>query len=55
LIFREVFERAGKLKEWVELMDHHLTNYFGASFENHTEVQTDFLKQGLRMNINSWE
>ena len=36
-------------------MDHHLTNYFGASFEKHMEVQTNFLKQRLRMNINSWE
>ena len=37
-IQREVFERAGKPKEWVELMDHHLTNYLGASFEKHMEV-----------------
>lgn len=39
----------------MELVDHDLTNYFGVSFEKHMEVQIDFLKQRLRININSWE
>lgn len=44
---KEVFARAGEPKEFVELYDHHVGNYFAASFEKNVEVQIDFLKKNL--------
>jgi fermentation-respiration switch protein FrsA (DUF1100 family) len=44
---KEVFSRAGDQKEFVELKDHHVGNYFAGSFEKNVEAQIDFLKRNL--------
>jgi uncharacterized protein len=44
---KEVFARAGEPKEFVELHNHHVGNYFADSFEKNIAAQIDFLKRKL--------
>jgi uncharacterized protein len=39
------FAKAGQPKEFVELPDHHIANYFGENFEVNVHVQIDFLRK----------
>jgi hypothetical protein len=44
---RKVFEKAGELKEFMTLDNHHIANYFGDSFEENVTAQIRFLKRYL--------
>jgi hypothetical protein len=44
---KKVFEKAGQPKEFVVLRNHHISNYFGESFEENVGLQIDFLKRHL--------
>ncbi|UKZ82343.1 hypothetical protein TrVFT333_010130 [Trichoderma virens FT-333] len=44
---KRVFEQAGEPKQFVTLNNHHVANYFGASFEKNITAQIQFLNKYL--------